>query len=144
MQMPPTKLVIFGNPKTGTPLMIISPNIAIDLPLKILVWEGVDGNVWISYNAPAYRAWFACRSWSGISWSWMAWQRKRLSETSLLSGLSLYISLCGSDAACPESHRQLLSKRMPWGRGSGLRAVGKSRAPVRPFNGTFRVGASFP
>jgi len=54
MQMPPTKLLIFGNPKAGTPLMIASPSIAIDLPLKILVWEDAHGEVWISYNAPAY------------------------------------------------------------------------------------------
>ena len=54
MQMRPTKLLIFGNPKAGTPLMIASPSIAIDLPLKVLVWEDADGKVWISYNAPAY------------------------------------------------------------------------------------------
>jgi uncharacterized protein (DUF302 family) len=54
MQMRPTKLAIFGNPKAGTPLMIASPSIAIDLPLKILVWEDADGKACISYNAPAY------------------------------------------------------------------------------------------
>jgi uncharacterized protein (DUF302 family) len=54
MHMPPTKLLIFGNPKAGTPLMIASPTIAIDLPVKILVWEDVSGNVWISYNSGAY------------------------------------------------------------------------------------------
>jgi len=54
MPMRPTKLLIFGNPKAGTPLMIASPSIAIDLPLKVLVWEGANGKVWISYNAPAY------------------------------------------------------------------------------------------
>jgi len=54
MHMPPTKLLIFGNPKAGTPLMIASPSIAIDLPLKILVWEDAGSKVWISYNAPAY------------------------------------------------------------------------------------------
>src|SRR5271154_2729944 len=54
MQMRPTKLLIFGNPKAGTPLMIASPSIAIDLPLKILVCEDADGQVWISYNAAAY------------------------------------------------------------------------------------------
>jgi uncharacterized protein (DUF302 family) len=54
MHMPPTKLLIFGNPKAGTPLMIASPSVAIDLPLKILVWEDGAGSVWISYNAPAY------------------------------------------------------------------------------------------
>jgi len=50
----PTKLLIFGNPKAGTPLMLASPSIAIDLPLKILVWEDSNGKVWISYNAPSW------------------------------------------------------------------------------------------
>jgi uncharacterized protein (DUF302 family) len=54
MQMRPTKLLIFGNPKAGTPLMLASPSIAIDLPLKVLVWEDGDGKAWISYNAPSY------------------------------------------------------------------------------------------
>ena len=54
LPMRPTKLVIFGSPKAGTPLMIAAPSIAIDLPLKILVWEDADGKVWIAYNAPAY------------------------------------------------------------------------------------------
>src|SRR6202051_4246539 len=54
MHMRPTKLLIFGNPKAGTPLMLASPSVAIDLPLKILVWEDADGKVWISYNSPAY------------------------------------------------------------------------------------------
>lgn len=52
--MPPTKLVIFGNPKAGTPIMLASPSIAIDLPLKILIAEDADGNVRISYNSPQY------------------------------------------------------------------------------------------
>ena len=54
LQMRPTKLLIFGSPKAGTPLMIASPSIAIDLPLKILVAEDADGKVWLSYNAPSY------------------------------------------------------------------------------------------
>jgi uncharacterized protein (DUF302 family) len=54
MTMRPTKLLIFGNPKAGTPLMLASPSIAIDLPLKVLVWEDANGAVWISYNSPAY------------------------------------------------------------------------------------------
>src|SRR6202046_1270219 len=54
MKMPPTKLLIFGNPKGGTPLMLAAPSIAIDLPLKILVWQDGTGKVWISYNSPAY------------------------------------------------------------------------------------------
>jgi len=54
MKMLPTKLLIFGNPKAGTPLMEASPSIAIDLPLKILVRKDGDGKVWITYNSPAY------------------------------------------------------------------------------------------
>jgi len=54
LQMRPTKLLIFGNPKAGTPLMIASPSSAIDLPIKILVAEDSEGKVWISYNDPAY------------------------------------------------------------------------------------------
>jgi uncharacterized protein (DUF302 family) len=54
MKMPPTKLLIFGNPKAGTPLMLASPSAAIDLPLKILVAEDAQGKVWISYNSPEY------------------------------------------------------------------------------------------
>jgi uncharacterized protein (DUF302 family) len=54
MQMRPTKLLIFGNPKAGTPLMIASPSVAIDFPLKALVWEDAMDKVWVSYNAPAY------------------------------------------------------------------------------------------
>jgi len=54
MKMRPTKLLIFGSPKAGTPLMLAAPSIAIDLPLKILVWEDAQGKVWVSYNSPAY------------------------------------------------------------------------------------------
>jgi uncharacterized protein (DUF302 family) len=54
MQMPPTKLLIFGNPKAGTPLMLASPGCAIDLPLKILVAEDAAGKTRISYNDAAW------------------------------------------------------------------------------------------
>ena len=54
MKMPPTKLLIFGSPKAGTPLMLASPSSAIDLPLKILVWEDGQKRVWVSYNSPQY------------------------------------------------------------------------------------------
>jgi len=54
LHMRPTKLLIFGNPKAGTPWMIAAPSIAIDLPLKILVAEDEGGKVWISYNSPAF------------------------------------------------------------------------------------------
>ena len=54
MKMPPTKLLIFGNPKAGTPVMLAAPSSAIDLPLKILIWEDAEGKVWVTYNSPAY------------------------------------------------------------------------------------------
>ncbi len=54
MKMRPTKLAIFGNPRGGTPLMLAAPSSAIDLPLKILVWEDANEEVWISYNSLAY------------------------------------------------------------------------------------------
>jgi len=54
MKMPPTKLLIFGSPKAGTPLMQAAPSVAIDLPLKILVSEDAQGKVWVSYNSPDY------------------------------------------------------------------------------------------
>ena len=52
--MRPTKLLIFGSPQAGTPVMLAAPSIAIDLPLKILIWEDRDGKVWVSYNSPDY------------------------------------------------------------------------------------------
>jgi uncharacterized protein (DUF302 family) len=54
LKMHPTQLVIFGSPKSGTPLMVASPSLAIDLPLKALAWEDADGRVWLSYNSPEY------------------------------------------------------------------------------------------
>src|SRR2546430_11854073 len=54
MKMRPTKLLIFGNPKGGTPVMLAAPSIAIDLPLKILIWEDAQGKVWVTYNGPMY------------------------------------------------------------------------------------------
>jgi uncharacterized protein (DUF302 family) len=54
MKMRPTKLFIFGNPKGGTPVMLAAPSIAIDLPLKILIWEDGQCKVWFTYNSPAY------------------------------------------------------------------------------------------
>jgi uncharacterized protein (DUF302 family)/uncharacterized membrane protein YidH (DUF202 family) len=54
LKMPPTKLLVFGNPKAGTPLMLAAPSSAIDLPLKILVWEDAKGKAWVSYNSPVY------------------------------------------------------------------------------------------
>ena len=50
--MPTTKLVLFGNPKAGTPLMLAAPSSAIDLPLKILVAQGADGQTLVSWNSP--------------------------------------------------------------------------------------------
>jgi uncharacterized protein (DUF302 family) len=54
LTMRPTKLVIFGNPKGGTPLMVASPSVAIDLPMKILIYEDADATVQVCYNTPAY------------------------------------------------------------------------------------------
>ncbi len=54
LEMKPTKLVIFGNAKAGTPLMLAAPTLALDLPLKALVWEDAEGKVWVSYNTPEY------------------------------------------------------------------------------------------
>jgi uncharacterized protein (DUF302 family) len=54
LKMRPTKLVIFGSPKAGTPLMLAAPSVALDLPLKILIWEDAEAKVWVSYNSPAY------------------------------------------------------------------------------------------
>src|SRR5579863_6866421 len=56
MKMPNTKLLIFGNPKAGTPVMLAAPSIAIDLPLKILVAEDGAGKVSISYNSAQFLA----------------------------------------------------------------------------------------
>jgi uncharacterized protein (DUF302 family) len=50
----PTQLLLFGNPKAGTPLMVAEPTIALDLPLKVLAWEATDGRVWLSYNDSKY------------------------------------------------------------------------------------------
>jgi len=54
LKMPATKLLIFGNPKAGTPVMLAAPSSAIDLPLKILVWQDAAQKVWLSYNSSAY------------------------------------------------------------------------------------------
>ena len=52
----PTELIIFGNPKVGTPLMQCGQSVAIDLPRKALIWEDEAGQVWLSYNDPKYLA----------------------------------------------------------------------------------------
>ncbi len=54
LRMLPTQLLFFGSPKAGTPLMVASPTLAIDLPLKALAWEDADGTIWLSYNDPEY------------------------------------------------------------------------------------------
>ena len=54
LQMRPTKLIIFGSPKGGTPLMVAAPTLAIDLPLKVLVWQDEEGKVWVTFNSPEY------------------------------------------------------------------------------------------
>src|SRR5437868_242840 len=54
LTMRPTKVLIFGSPKGGTPLMVAAPSLAIDLPLKALAWQDEQGKVWLSYNSPEY------------------------------------------------------------------------------------------
>ena len=54
LSMPETQLLVFGDPKAGTPLMVKYPSLALDLPLKALVWQSADGKVWLSYNSPEY------------------------------------------------------------------------------------------
>jgi uncharacterized protein (DUF302 family) len=54
LTMRPEQMLIFGNPKAGTPLMVESPAAGLDLPLKALVWEDTDGKSWIAYNDPQY------------------------------------------------------------------------------------------
>jgi uncharacterized protein (DUF302 family) len=54
LKMRPTQMLIFGNPKAGTPLMIAEPSVAIDLPMKVLVWQDADDKIWVSYNKPEY------------------------------------------------------------------------------------------
>jgi uncharacterized protein (DUF302 family) len=54
LQMRPEQLLIFGNPKGGTPLMQAAPTVGLDLPLKALVWEDADGKTWLAYNDPQY------------------------------------------------------------------------------------------
>jgi uncharacterized protein (DUF302 family) len=56
LQMQEAHVIIFGAAKAGTPLMVANPLLAIDLPLKILVWEDADQKVWASYNTPEYLA----------------------------------------------------------------------------------------
>jgi uncharacterized protein (DUF302 family) len=56
LAMQPAHLLIFGNPRIGTPLMVASPLLAIDLPLKALVWQDQDGQTWVSYNSIPYLA----------------------------------------------------------------------------------------
>ena len=54
--MRPTRLLLFGNPRAGTPLMVAAPTAALDLPLRVLVWEVSDGTVWVGYDTPEYLA----------------------------------------------------------------------------------------
>lgn len=54
LHMPPTQVIVFGSPKAGTPVMLAAPTLAIDLPLKALVWENAEGKVLVSYNTPEY------------------------------------------------------------------------------------------
>jgi uncharacterized protein (DUF302 family) len=54
LSLPPTQVLIFGNPRAGTPLMVAHPTIAIDLPMKALAWQDAAGKVWIGFNSADY------------------------------------------------------------------------------------------
>ena len=54
LTLPPSRLLLFGSPRAGTPLMAAAPTVALDLPLKVLIWEVADETVWVGYNTPAY------------------------------------------------------------------------------------------
>jgi uncharacterized protein (DUF302 family) len=56
LSLPPTQLVIFGSPKAGTPVMLAAPTAAIDLPLKVLIWQDESGKAWATFNSPDYLA----------------------------------------------------------------------------------------
>jgi len=56
LSMPPTQVLIFGNPRAGTPVMLAAPTAAIDLPLKVLAWQDAVGKVWLGYTDPSYLA----------------------------------------------------------------------------------------
>jgi uncharacterized protein (DUF302 family) len=56
LEMAPTQMLIFGNPKGGTPVMVAAPSSALDLPLKVLIAQDAYGKVWLSYNSPEYLA----------------------------------------------------------------------------------------
>jgi uncharacterized protein (DUF302 family) len=56
LTMPPAHVLVFGSPKAGTPLMLASPLIALELPLRVLVWQDQGGHVWVSYTEPSYLA----------------------------------------------------------------------------------------
>ena len=84
IKMPPTKLLIFGSPKSGTPLMLASPSSAIDLPLKILVWEDAQGKAWVTTAPPTSRSGTAyLRSWCKTSPPLRRWQPKLRSSSFL-------------------------------------------------------------
>jgi uncharacterized protein (DUF302 family) len=54
LQLRPTRLLVFGNPRAGTPLLMVAPTAGIDLPLKVLIWEAADGTTTVGYNSPAW------------------------------------------------------------------------------------------
>ena len=56
LKMPRMMLLVFGNPKSGTPVMVAAPSSALDLPLKVLISEEADARVWLSFNSPEYLA----------------------------------------------------------------------------------------
>ena len=120
MKMPPTKLLIFGSPKAGTPVMLAAPSIAIDLPLKILVWEDGQGKVWVSYNSPAY-----LQERHGVPAGVAAEHRSRGNIGSQGRGVAPANYAGGSSSRFPASHeRRLVAWHRVWGRrGNGYSAT---------------------
>jgi uncharacterized protein (DUF302 family) len=56
LTLPPTRLLVFGNPRAGTPVILAAPTTAVDLPLRVLIWEASDGTVFVGFNSPAFLA----------------------------------------------------------------------------------------
>lgn len=54
LELKPTQLLVFGNPRAGTPLMVAQPTMAIDLPMKVLAWQDAAGKVWVGFNSADY------------------------------------------------------------------------------------------
>lgn len=107
--MRPTKLLIFGSRKAGTPLMLASLSIALDFPVRILVWEGDQGKAWVSYNRPKY-----LKERQDLPQDLrQTWQPKPQSRATRRSEFWLFVGLSGevaAHAAAVAGHR----RPSPW------------------------------